>query len=67
MSLTTLTCPRTAEANWEQDAESIRQRVAEIRNSWSQEERERRAEMGEARREQLLSLLLGAELQTACA
>lgn len=64
---TTLTPTRVDDSSWEQDLDSIRKRVAEIRNSWSSEERARRAAMGEARREQLLSLLLGAETQMACA
>lgn len=47
------------------DAE-IRRRVAEIRATWSPQERHRRAQLGRARREWLLGTL-GIAPQKACA
>lgn len=67
MSSITLTAPRTNDTSWEEDLAAIRHKVSKIRDGWTAEESDRRAAIGEARREQLLELVTGAELELACA
>lgn len=43
------------------ELQSIRNRVAELKQTWSQEERDARAELGRQRRQNLVDLLFGED------